>query len=80
MFLNVPNYNYKHITVNNFIFVIINKVCIFAETFKQNIMAKKQVTWQLDPKLVDKIKARAKKNKVAIQVLAEELLTKGIEI
>jgi predicted nicotinamide N-methyase len=43
-------------------------------------MAKKQVTWQLDPKLVDKIKARAKKNKVAIQVLAEELLTKGIEI
>ena len=42
-------------------------------------MAKKQITWQLDEAIINKIKAKAKKKKVAIQVIANELLIKGFE-
>lgn len=42
-------------------------------------MAKQQVTWQLEPKTVEKIKALAKKKNVAIQLIANELLIKGLE-
>lgn len=42
-------------------------------------MAKKQITWQLDETVINKVKARSKKKKQAVQVAANELIIKGLE-
>lgn len=42
-------------------------------------MAKKQVTWQLGETTINKVKAKAKKEKKAAQVMAEELIIKGLD-
>ena len=42
-------------------------------------MAKKQVSWQISPETLDKVKKLAKRSKVAVQVAAEELIIKGLQ-
>lgn len=54
-------------------------ICIIAQYLKLIKMAKIQVSWQLPQKTLEKIKSLAKKRNVAIQVIADELLTKGLE-
>lgn len=41
-------------------------------------MAKQQVSWQLDPETIKKVKAIAKKRKAAVQLVANELIEKGL--
>jgi len=42
-------------------------------------MAKKQITWQLEQTTINKVKSKAKKDKKAVQVIAEELIIKGLD-
>jgi hypothetical protein len=43
-------------------------------------MAKQQVSWQLEPDTIKKVKSIAKKRKVAVQLIANELIEKGLSL
>lgn len=42
-------------------------------------MAKAKTSWQISQQTLDKVKKQAKRDKVAVQVAAEELILKGLE-